>query len=87
MKLNSNFVTREMAGEQIIVAVGGSDFSGMIRANPTAAFIIESLEDETTEEKIVEAMCGKYDAPKELIAQSVQKILEQLRSIGAIDEN
>ena len=31
-------------------------------------------------------MLAQYDAPREVIARDVKKIVEQLRGIGAIDE-
>ncbi len=85
MKLKETFITHEMDGEQIMVAVGGG-FSGMVRSNATAAFIVDCLKNDTTQEAIVDAMCAEYDAPRDVIAGDVEKILAQLRSIGALDE-
>ncbi len=86
MKLKEGFITRQTDGEQIMVAVGGASFAGIVRSNKTAAFIVDSLKTETTKEAIVEAMAEKYDAPKDIIAGDVEKILDKLRSIGALDE-
>lgn len=85
MKLKENFVTQEMDGEQIMVAAGG-DFAGMVRSNATAAFIVDCLKTETTQEAILDAMCRKYDAPREVMAAGVNKVLGNLRKIGALDE-
>jgi len=41
---------------------------------------------ERTKEQIVDAMCKKYDAPRERIETDVEMILEKLRGIGALDE-
>ena len=87
MKLKENFITQETDGEQIMVAVGGSGFSGMVRSNETAAFIVDSLKKETTKKNIVDAMCARYDASREIIDADVEEILEILRSIGALDES
>ncbi len=57
----------------------------MVRSNGTAGFIITCLEKETTEDEIVEKMLAEYDAPREVIARDVKKVIEQLRGIGAID--
>ena len=51
-----------------------------------AAFIINCLKEETTPEKIVDAMAAVYDAPRSVLEADVAKIVDQLRSIGAIDE-
>ena len=85
MKLKDNFVTQEIGGKQIMVSANG-DFSGMLRSNETAAFIIDCLKTETTQEAILDSMCLKYDAPREVMAVGVNKVLENLRKIGALDE-
>jgi hypothetical protein len=86
MKLKQGFVTREMGGEQIMVATGKANFSGFTRANAAGAFIVNCLKEETSVEKIVDAMAAVYDAPRDVLEADVLKIIEKLRSIGAIDE-
>lgn len=86
MKLKKGFITHETDGEQIMVAAGNAKFSGLVRSNRTAAFIVDCLKTETTEKKIVEKMLKKYDAPKEVVSADVKRILKDLRSIGALDE-
>ena len=86
MKLKSTFITQDIDDTRFLVPVGGETFSGIARGNKTAAFIVDCLQSETTEEQIVDAMCVKYDAPRETIAADVREILGKLRSIGAIEE-
>lgn len=86
MKLKDGFITHETDGEQIMVSTGNTKFSGLVRSNKTAAFIVDCLKSETSESEIVKKMTEKYDAPKEIISVDMKKILDMLRSIGAIDE-
>lgn len=86
MKLKGNYLTQNINGTQFLVPVGEGAFSGMVRCNDTAAFIVDRLRRETTADAIVEAMCAAYDAPKETIAADVKKILDILRSVGALEE-
>lgn len=86
MKLKDSFITQDIDGTQFMVAVGETSFTGIVRSNKTAAFIVDCLKTETTKEQIVDEMCAKYDAPRERIAADVDKILEKLRSIGALEE-
>ena len=86
MKLKDSFITQDIDGTQFMVAVGEESFTGIVRSNKTAAFIVDCLKEETTKEQIVGAMCQKYDAPRERIDADVEKILEKLRGIGALDE-
>lgn len=85
MKLKDGFITHETDGEQIMVSTGIVKFSGLVRSNRTAAFIVDCLKSETSEAEIIEKMAEKYDAPKEIITADVKKILDTLRRIGAID--
>lgn len=86
MKLREGFITHETETEQIIVAAGSVTFPGLIRNNRTAAFIVELLKEDVSREQIVYRMFAKYDASREVIAADVDKILEVLRSLKALDE-
>ena len=85
MKLKKEFITHMSGDEQLMISAGGS-FNGMVRSNKTAAFIIDLLKEETTREAIVATMLDTYDASEEIIAADVDKVIEALRGIGAIDE-
>ena len=85
MKLSEAFLSHDDGNEKIVVSTGAAKFSGLARANETAGFIITCLETDTTEDEIVSKMLSKYDAPEEVIRRDVQKIIGQLREIGAID--
>ena len=84
MKLKDTFITYTASGEHTMVATEG--FSGIVRSNKTAAFIIEALKTPTTAEQIVDAMAEKYDAPRCTIEKDVADVLARLRSIGAVEE-
>lgn len=85
MKLKNEFITHETDGEQIMVSAGTS-FNGIVKSNKTAAFIVNCLKTDTTPAKIIEKMLVQYDVSKETITTDVQKIIDKLRSIGALDE-
>ena len=86
MKLRPGFITQDIDDTQFLVPVGGEVFSGIVRSNRTAAFIVDCLKEETTPESIVDAMLARYDAPREVIAADVAEILDKLRSIDALEE-
>lgn len=85
MKLKPEFITREMDDKQIMISSSGS-FNGIVRSNKTAAFIVDCLKNDATEDGIIKKMLEKYDAPEEVIAEDVKRILDTLRKIGALDE-
>ena len=86
MKLKSSFVTQKIDDTQFLVPLGNEAFRGIVRSNSTAAFIVDQLKEETTKEAIVDAMCAEYDAPRETIEADVEKALNTLRSVGALEE-
>ena len=85
MKLNSGFISHYDGENKLLVSTGATSFSGLVRSNPTASFIIECLENETNEDEIVAKMQAKWDVTDEIARRDVRKIVEQLRGIGAID--
>ena len=84
MKLKKEFITHEIDGQQVMVGVG-TDFKGIIRSNPTAAFIVNCLKKETSEQEIVQAMLMKYDAEEEQVKKDVHNILEKLKEFNVLD--
>lgn len=86
MKLKDGFITYDTDDEQVMVSTGSVKFAGLVRSNRTGAFIIDCLKKDTTVEEIVSAMTEKFDAPAGVIRADVEKVLETLRSIGAIQE-
>ena len=86
MKLKNGFITHTVSGQQIMVSTDSAQFSGMVRSNATAAYIVDCLKTDTTPEQITAQLQQRYDAPAEQIARDVERIIDSLRQIGAIDE-
>ena len=87
MKLNPQFLTHETKGEHYIISTSDTRFKGIVRNNETAAFIVEALKTETTEQAVTEQLLAAYSgADRETVARDVAGIVQKLRSIGAIIE-
>jgi hypothetical protein len=86
MKLNSGFLTHNDGDNKLLVSTGATKFSGLVRSNQTAGFIIECLEQNTNEDEIVAKMQKKWEVSDEIARRVVRKVIDQLRNIGAIDE-
>ena len=84
MKLNPKFLTHETKGEHITVSTTGTQFNGLIRSNPTAAFIVESLKTDTTESAVVDKLLAKYEVDRPTAEKDVADIISKLRAIGAV---
>ena len=87
MKLRQGFFTQEHRGKQLLLASGAAAarFHGIAHLSETAAFIVEHLKTETTEEAIVAALLEAYNVTPELAARDVRRIVEKLNEIGALE--
>lgn len=88
MKLRDGFILHETSGEHIAVATGKAlDYlNGMIRGNETTAFILSLLTSHTERDVILDAMCSRYDAPRERIASDLDGVIAKLRAANLLDE-
>ncbi len=86
MKLKEDFITHQFDDTQVMIGTENVEFKGVVTSNSTAAFIVDCLKNETTKEQIIEKMLEKYDAPRDIIAEDVDKIINALNGIGALYE-
>ncbi len=88
MKLKNGIVTNSIDGESFAIATGEAtkEFNGLIKNNPTAAFIFELLKTEQTPDSIVKAMTDKYDVDEATARADVNELLNLLKSKNIIEE-
>ena len=88
MKIKNELMLREIAGNYIIVPVGGElvDLNAMININDTGAFIFKALETEKTPEEIAKLMTKEYDIDLETAKNDVNEFIEVLRKNSMLQE-
>lgn len=88
MKIKKGFLMREVAGENVVIAVGDAakEFKGMIRLNPTGAFLWKLLEKDTDEAAMVDAMLESYETDKETAEKDISAFVNSVRAAGLLDE-
>jgi len=89
MKLKDDYVVYRASEEESIAVATGNEanvFSGLLRANKTAGFILECLKEDISEDDLVKAMLEKYDASEEDVRSSLKEILDTLRGVDALQE-
>ena len=79
MKLNDEFLVHKISGETLLVPTAQAPFHGLGQGNDT-------VKNNTTEEKIVDALAEKYDGSRDEMAEDVRSVISKLRKIGAIVE-
>ena len=86
MKLKKGFIVHHTGTESLLVPMGGAGWSGVVRGNKTLGAILDLLKTDTDEAAIIDAMKRRFNAPEEIIARDVEKVLSELQKIGALDE-
>ena len=86
MKAKYTFEIMDLDDGLVAVPVGdGADqFHGVLKVNETAAAILKLIEQETTEEEIVDALLKEYNGNREEVAECVREYLETLNAEGVI---
>lgn len=88
MKTKEGFMLRNVAGRDIVVAVGAAlvDFNGLISLNETGAFLWKELEKGTDYDAMLSRLLEEYDTDEATARQGIDLFLESARSAGLIEE-
>ena len=83
MKLKDGFLLRQVAGQTVVLPIGGDmDLNMMITLNDTGAFLWEKLQNDTDEAALVSALLGEYDVDEATAKQAVAEFLAKLSANG-----
>lgn len=88
MKIKSDFMLREVAGYYVVVPVGSGalDFNGVINLNESGATLWKAMENDITEEGLVDALMAEYDVDAERAKCDVAEFVKKLKEADLIDE-
>lgn len=88
MKLNKDFVLRQVADNWVVLPVGESSvsFNGMVSLNETAVLLWNELEQGTNEAALTEVLTVHYEVDRETAAADVAAFLQCLRQIGCLED-
>ena len=80
MKINGEYVLREIAGEYILVPIGNTamEMNGMITFNEVGVFIWNKLKDECSSEEILKAILDEFEIDEERARNDLNVFLKQL---------
>lgn len=87
MKINKEFVIREIAGDYIIVPTGSTalQFNGLITVNEVGAFLWNLLKQETTEEELLQNLVNEYEVDEETAKKDIEEFLEHLKANDIVE--
>lgn len=91
MRINKEFVLREIAGDYIIIPTGTTvlEFNGLITVNEVGVTLWQMLQEEVSMEQLVQGILSEYEVEEEVAREDIQEFLDVLTKGGILtkDEN
>lgn len=86
MKIEKEFVLREIAGDYIIIPTGKTvlDFNGLVTVNEVGVSLWKMLQEEVTFEDLVKGVLEEYDVEEEIAREDIQEFLDKLVESGIL---
>lgn len=84
MKIKDGFVVREILDSYMAVPVGERtrEVHGVIALNETGAFLWRMLEEDTSEDKLIDSMVKEYEITEKTAKDDIKEYLSFLREKG-----
>ena len=88
MRIIPGFVVRQIAGETIAIPAGPAarELSGLLALHGSGQFLFQQLQNEQTEDSLVQAMLDAYEIDEVTARADVAEFVEILRSSGVLVE-
>ena len=87
MKINGEFIVREIIGECVLVPVGETAlrFNGIISLNPVSAVIWKGLLKNRERDQLLEDILDEFEVGREEAAADLDEFLQLLRQNKLLD--
>lgn len=88
MKVSGEMIIREIAGEHILIPVGQAALKihGMISLSESGLLLWKKLQQDCSEEDLIESVLNEYDIDRETAASDVRDFLGKLEHIGILEK-
>lgn len=88
MKIDKNFVLREIAGEYIIIPTGRTalEFNGLITVNEVGMELWKMLQEDVTFDDLLNGILEEYDVDENAAREDIQEFLDRLVKGGILTE-
>lgn len=89
MKIDKNFVLREIAGEYIIIPTGRTalEFNGLITVNEVGMELWKMLQEDVTFDDLLNGILEEYDVDENAAREDIQEFLARLVKGGILTED
>lgn len=87
MRINGDYILREIVGETILIPVGNTalEYNGMMILNDTGSFIWKALNNGDPEETILSGLIDTYEVTPKEAAADLKEFLNTLTEAGILD--
>lgn len=89
MRVDKEFVLREIAGEYIIIPTGKTvlEFNGLITVNEVGVSLWNMLQNEVTFGELVRGILDEYEVEESVAREDIQEFLDVLIDRGVITKD
>lgn len=86
MRIEKEFILREIAGDYIIIPTGSTvlEFNGLLTVNEVGVTLWNLLQKEVSMEDLVEAVVAEYEVEEAVAREDIQKFLDTLTENGIL---
>ena len=87
MRLKKELIRREIAGDVLLVPVGGTvlENNGLFALNELGAFLWDRLETAADEETLVQAVLAEYEVDETTARTDTAEFLQKLREMDILE--
>ena len=87
MKVNQDFILREVAGENFLIPLGQAALRihGMIVMTESGVLLWKKLQTEQTIESLTESLLEEYDVDRQTAQKDVTEFIEEMYQIGILE--
>ena len=88
MKIKDTYVLRSVAGENLVVPVGGNNinFNSAMTLNETGAFLWNLLANGTTCEELISAMTKEYSVDVDTASKDIDTFISVLKEHSILED-
>ena len=85
MKLKEGFILREVAGEHVVLCVGGEvNLNGMISLNDTGCTLWKCLEQDVQMSDLIAALLAEYEVDEQTAQAAAERFVEKLKELDLL---
>lgn len=89
MRIEKEFVLREIAGDYVIIPTGKTvlEFNGLITVNEVGVSLWKMLQQDVTVEDLVKGILDEYDVEESVAREDIQEFLDTLVKGGILTKD